>query len=110
MGATIAQHNAKILKNADRNKQRKPPTCNCRTKEDCPIPGACNQDGVVYQATIKNNAGGKKHSQDWQAILRRGTTNIKRAWRNRTQKIQQHFPRIFGKNSNQEGSLKSRGK
>ena len=60
MGARIARHNAKILKNADKNKQRKPPTCNCRTKEDCPIPGACNQEGVIYQATVKNNKGKEK--------------------------------------------------
>ena len=30
------------------------PKCNCQKskKQDCPIPGGCNQDGVVYQATV----------------------------------------------------------
>ena len=60
MAARIARHNAKILKNADKKKQRKSPKCNCRTKEDCPIPGACNQEGVVYKATVKNNTGGEE--------------------------------------------------
>ena len=48
------------LKNADKYKKRKPPTCNCRAEEDCPIPGACNQEGVIYQATVRNNMGGKR--------------------------------------------------
>ena len=57
MGAKIARHNAKILKNCDKVTHENPPTCNCRSKEDCPIPGACNQVGVIYQATVKNNRG-----------------------------------------------------
>ena len=26
-------------------------------KEKCPLPGACNQEGVVYQASVKNMRG-----------------------------------------------------
>ena len=26
-------------------------------KQDCPIPGGCNQDGVVYQAVVANSRG-----------------------------------------------------
>ena len=40
--------------------QAKPPIkCNCQTskKKDCPLPGACNQEGVVYQAKVTNNKG-----------------------------------------------------
>ena len=27
----------------------------------CPIPRACNTEGVVYQATVKNNIGKKEN-------------------------------------------------
>ena len=57
MGAKIARHNAKILKNSMNSNHNNPPSCNCRNKEDCPIPWACNQVGVIYQATINNNKG-----------------------------------------------------
>ena len=35
--------------------------CNCQKSRvgECPIPGACNTDGVVYQATVKNSLGGQ---------------------------------------------------
>ena len=56
----IARHNAKILKNAEKMKKTKP-TCNCRDKQECPIPGECNQSGVIYQATVKNTIGQEKN-------------------------------------------------
>ena len=39
--------------------KRPPPSCNCQKskKSDCPLPGACNQEGVVYQAIVENNKG-----------------------------------------------------
>ena len=57
--AKIARHNAKILKNNEKTK-RPTPTCNCRTKQDCPVPGKCNQSGVIYQATVTNTRGQEK--------------------------------------------------
>ena len=35
------------------------PSCNCQKskKSDCPLPGACNQEGVIYQATVENSNG-----------------------------------------------------
>ena len=50
-------HNSKILKTA-RNPTPKPKaTCNCQIskKADCPVPGACNQDGAIYEATVKTD-------------------------------------------------------
>ena len=60
MATYISRHNAKILKNEEKSK---PPSCNCQKSKvgECPIPGACNTDGVVYQATVKNNKGKKEN-------------------------------------------------
>ena len=59
MGSVVAKHNAKIMKNSATAARRTPANCNCRTskKPVCPMPGKCNQDGVVYQATITSDGG-----------------------------------------------------
>ena len=59
MGAQVAKHNAKLLKNSEGATSRPPPKCNCQTSKvkDCPLPGRCNQEGVVYQATVTNSRG-----------------------------------------------------
>ena len=57
MGSVIARHNSKILRSA--NPQPKPKaTCNCQNKPECPVPGECNQNGAIYQATVAS-AGGR---------------------------------------------------
>ena len=62
MGAQVAKHNAKILNGEKDGGAKKPPSCNCQRSKlkDCPLPGACNSDGVVYQATVRNNQGGEE--------------------------------------------------
>ena len=58
MGAQVAKHNSKILKKSSQNvTARTPPSCNCQRNkiQDCPLPGACNQEGVIYQATVKSD-------------------------------------------------------
>ena len=62
IGAKIAQHNSKILNSEKKGGQTKPPSCNCQKSRvgDCPMPGACNTDGVVYQANVRNNLGGQE--------------------------------------------------
>ena len=60
MGAHIARHNAKILRGAsEKGRNDTPPNCNClkSRKINCPLPGACNQEGVIYQAEITNSNG-----------------------------------------------------
>ena len=59
MGAQVAKHNARLLSSAKTRGKRKSPSCNCQIskKGECPIPGACNTDGAVYQATVRNNKG-----------------------------------------------------
>ena len=49
MGAIIKQHNAKILKPETQNTEY---GCNCRTKTDCPLEGACLTPSLVYKATV----------------------------------------------------------
>ena len=61
MGAQVAKQNTKNI-NADKERVKPPPTCNCQRnlKGSCPIPGACNQKGVIYQATVTCDGGGQK--------------------------------------------------
>ena len=58
MKEKIGKHNTRILSKVnERTKEEK--KCNCleKNKEECPIPGKCNQSSVVYQADVY--AGGK---------------------------------------------------
>ena len=59
MGAQVAKQNAKNMQNTDRERANPPPKCNCQRnlQPSCPIPGACNQKGVIYQATVASNGG-----------------------------------------------------
>ena len=50
MKEVIGKHNTKVL-NADKSTNEEE-ECNCRVKSECPIPGKCNQSGVVYQADV----------------------------------------------------------
>ena len=63
MGAQVNRHNSKILNNSNKKeKVRTPPSCNCRKsrKSECPLTGECNQQGVIYQATVENKIGEKE--------------------------------------------------
>ena len=54
MGSYLAKHNAKILKNNQVGHEPLQPKCNCQKsrKHECPLPGACNQSGTIYQAQV----------------------------------------------------------
>ena len=54
MGSVVAQHNSKILRNTATNQGKPAGNCNCqkRLRKECPMPGECNTNGVVYQATV----------------------------------------------------------
>ena len=62
MGAQVAKHNAKILNSSKNAPTRAPPSCNCQKSkvDECPLPGACNQDGAVYQTTVGNTRGNEE--------------------------------------------------
>ena len=46
---TKAHNNKLINKNNNHTTQ---PRCNCRNKDDCPLPGKCTSQNIVYQATV----------------------------------------------------------
>ena len=50
MGQKINNHNSKML--TEKKEELK---CNCRNKEECPLPGKCQIDKVVYRATVTTN-------------------------------------------------------
>lgn len=54
MKTIIKSHNQKILNPNDTRYERKTATCNCKNKDGCPLDGSCQQEDVVYCATITN--------------------------------------------------------
>ena len=49
MGKIIQSHNQKTSKPHQEQQQE---TCNCRRKAECPLPGKCTVQNVVYKATV----------------------------------------------------------
>ena len=47
--AWIKAHNSKTINS---NPSEKPDTCNCRKKEEYPLPGHCTIANIIYQATV----------------------------------------------------------
>ena len=45
----ISSHNAKILRNAEKQEER---SCSCRNKDKCPLDGKCLTKNLIYQATV----------------------------------------------------------
>ena len=62
MTSLVAKHNSKILKNCRAGQNKPAPSCNCQRSRiaECPLPGKCNTDGVVYQAIVRSNTGGEE--------------------------------------------------
>ena len=62
MGQCIKKHNAEILREPNTNKSKRQSKCNCQNqnKQDCPMPGECNTNGVVYPATVATDNGGSE--------------------------------------------------
>ena len=58
MATSIARHNSKV-RGADQERAQ-PPGCNCKGgAASCPVQGVCKQDGVVYEACVKESVSGK---------------------------------------------------
>ena len=55
----IWKHNFKILA---KTKPRTSDICNCRRKEECPLPDKCQTTNVIYRANITTTGNGEtKH-------------------------------------------------
>ena len=50
MKEKIGKHNSKVL--SAKNETHEDKSCNCRNKQECPIPGECNTKSVIYQAKV----------------------------------------------------------
>ena len=103
MGQAISRHNNRIA--AENQPQPDPPGCNCRGgPNSCPVKGACQTQGVVYQATVVREDQGKtetytgltsrhfkdrlyEHTQDFNNEKRTGTTLSNHIWKLKNQKI-----------------------
>ena len=52
----IKAHNSKIINSTT---AQEPDKCNCRNKENCPLPGKCTTKNVIYQATVSTSESKK---------------------------------------------------
>ena len=52
MKSVISSHNKSILKS---NNDTASKMCNCRDKSNCPLNGQCQQEAVIYKATVKTS-------------------------------------------------------
>ena len=55
MKTIISGHNAKILKKASEKGEETPKGCNCQisVRQNCPMPGRCREETLIYKATIE---------------------------------------------------------
>ena len=59
MRSTISKHNFRIL---EKTKSHTIDTCNCRPKDDCPLPGICQTTNLIYGENITTADNGEtKH-------------------------------------------------
>ena len=56
MASIVAKNNSKVL-NSSSGQAPLVETCNCRNKNECPLPGKCQSSSVIYQATVETNSG-----------------------------------------------------
>ena len=75
MGRKLAQHNSKIIRNSVNPTPKPKAVCNCQKskKAECPVPGACNQDGAIYEAEVKTDDG---HLESYVGLAK----NFKKRW------------------------------
>ena len=57
MGSIVAKHNSKTLRKSGNTQPKPKARCNCQKKGECPVPGECNQDGAIYQASVTSTGG-----------------------------------------------------
>ena len=60
----IQKHNKKTLNRIlykEKNKTNDTPTCNCRSKNSCPLNNKCLIKNVIYKATVISNKETKEY-------------------------------------------------
>ena len=62
MGRKVSNHKSKVLRTHTNPTPLASATCNCQisTRHECPISGACNQDGAIYEAVVTTDDGRKE--------------------------------------------------
>ena len=65
LGMRIKKHNQKLLRESEKedlSMSVKKKSCNCQKskKVECPAPGECNTDEVIYRAMVSSNDGKKE--------------------------------------------------
>ena len=59
----IDGHNSTILRNfQEKNANKNEKTCNCRSKNSCPLEGNCLAKAIIYRATVQNTSENKENS------------------------------------------------
>ena len=72
MASILAKNNAKVL-NAEQGPNDQNEKCNCRKKEECPMPGKCQTAALIYQASVKQM---KKLKHMWVSLLTTSKNDI----------------------------------
>ena len=103
MGQVINSHNTKI--SARSQTEATPPGCNCMNgPATCPVDGACQTRGVVYQASVTREDNGRtetytgltarpfkvriyEHTQDINDEKRQGTSLSNYGWKLKKQNV-----------------------
>ena len=106
MGSVVAKHNKKILKNSTNAQPKPKATCNCQKKEDCPVPGECNQNGAIYQATVLSAGGRVETYVGLAKISRRVTRSTRKIYWMSPHQAAPHCRIVFGKRQIRRGTLK----
>ena len=59
MGRKVANDNNMVLKTYTNGNHKTLATCNCQKskKHECPVPGECNENGVIYEAKVTTSDG-----------------------------------------------------
>ena len=58
MASITKAHNNRIISH---DPKQEPDTCNCRKKEDCPLPGKCTAKNIVYEAKVATSSDEKSY-------------------------------------------------
>lgn len=105
MGKIINAHNKAILQLKTETPNRQ---CNCRIKDECPIPGNCLTKNVIYKATVETNSETKEYigacETDFKTRHRNHKSSFKLEHKKNDTELSKH---LWGlKNKNTEYNLK----